>query len=134
MSIATSHENKPLISEVHYSHDDSLNLYFISRPSHRHSIEISENNKIAGNISKQHIKGESVRGVYFEGVIEMLENVTESDDAFKTYHQRFENDSSILAEQTEESGHRWYKTTVQKFYLFAELEMEPAGKHELDWH
>ena len=134
MSIATSKDNKPWISEVHYSYDDELNLYFISRPSRRHSAEVAKNNQIAGNIIKQHDKGESVRGVYFEGTIEMLEGVTEENTAFQTYQQRFNNDASVLAEQGEENGHRWYKITVYKFYLFDEIEMEPAGKYELDWN
>lgn len=133
MSIATCVDNKPWISEVHYSYDDELNFYFISRPSRRHSLEISKNNQIAGNIVKQHTAGESVRGVYFEGVIEMLDDVKETDIPLQTYSSRFGEDSSILDEQVEENGHRWYKITVKKFYLFDELEMEPAGKHELEW-
>ena len=133
MSIATSHDNEPWISEVHFSYDNELNLYFISRPSRRHSLEVAKNNQIAGNIVKQHTKGEKVRGVYYEGTIEMLENVTEQDLAFASYNQRFDNDIAILAEQAEENGHRWYKVTVNKFYLFDELEMEPAGKYELNW-
>ena len=133
MSIATSRQNKPWISEVHYSYDDDLNLYFVSRPERRHSLEVADNKLIAGNIVKQHAKGESVRGVYFEGVIEMLEDVKETDIAFKTYNERFDGDASILEEQAEKNGHRWYKITVKKFYLFDELEMKPAGKYELEW-
>lgn len=133
MSIATSRDNKPWISEVHYAYDNELNLYFISRPSRRHSLEVVENNQIAGNIIKQHAKGEKVRGVYYEGTIEMLEGVTEDHPAFVSYHNRFDVDVAVLAEQQEENGHRWYKITVNKFYLFDELEMEPAGKYELNW-
>jgi len=133
MSIATSQDNKPWISEVHFSYDNELNLYFISRPSRRHSLEVTENNQIAGNIIKQHTKGEKVRGVYYEGTVEVLEGVTKENPAFASYNQRFDNDPSILAEQDEENGHRWYKITVNRFYLFDELEMQPAGKHKLDW-
>ena len=133
MSIATCLDNQPWISEVHYSYDDDLNLYFISRPSRRHSVEIAANSQIAGNIIKQHVAGEEVRGVYFEGAIEILDGVAETDMAFQTYNERFGIDSSRLDEQAEENGHRWYKITVNKFYLFDELEMEPAGKYELSW-
>jgi len=133
MSIATCADNKPWISEVHYSYDDDLNLYFISRPSRRHSLEAASNAQIAGNIIKQHKAGEEVRGVYFEGVIEMLDDVKESDVSFQTYNKRLGLDAGMLNEQAEENGHRWYKITVDKFYLFDELEMSPAGKHELDW-
>ena len=133
MSIATSQDNKPWISEVHFSYDDELNLYFISRPNRRHSLEIAENKRISGNIVKQYAKGEKVRGVYYEGSAEMLDKVTEDHSAFVSYNERFNNDTSVLAEQSEENGHRWYKITVNRFYLFDELEMQPAGKHKLDW-
>lgn len=133
MSIATAYDNKPWISEVHFAYDGELNLYFISRPSRRHSLEVAENNQIAGNIVKQHTKGEKVRGVYYEGTIEMLNGVTEDHPAFVSYHGRFDADVAVLAEQQEENGHRWYKITVNKFYLFDEIEMEKAGKHELSW-
>src|SRR5690606_20861968 len=130
MSIATCVNNKPWISEVHYAYDDDLNLYFISRPSRRHSLEIAANDQIAGNIIKQHKVGEDVRGVYFEGTIEILKDVKESDAAFQAYNKRLGLDVSILNEQAEENGHRWYKITINKFYLFDELEMDPAGKYE----
>ena len=133
MSIATCADNKPWISEVHYSYDDDLNLYFISRPSRRHSLEVAANGQIAGNIIKQHKAGEEVRGVYFEGAIEMLDDVKDTDVAFQTYNKRLGLDATMLNEQAEENGHCWYKINVHKFYLFDELEMEPAGKYELNW-
>ena len=63
----------------------------------------------------------------------MIGEVTPNDAAFMTYHERFGVDTAVLDEQAEENGHRWYKIIVHKFYLFDELEMQPAGKHELDW-
>ncbi len=134
MSIATSSDNRPWVSEVHYSYDRDLNLYFISLPSRRHSIEISKNNFVAGNIVKQHGKDDTVRGVYFEGAATMLTEVTESDVSFLSYKDRFGIDNNILAEQNDTNGHRWYKVQVNKFYLFDELEMNPAGKYELQWN
>lgn len=134
MSIATSENNRPWISEVHFAYDEELNLYFISRPSRRHSQEIAKNNQIAGNIIKQHTKGEPVRGVYYEGVVEMMDAITEEHPAFASYHNRFGADPAILDEQQDNDGHRWYKITVSTFYLFDELEMQPAGKHELPWN
>lgn len=66
MSLATSHENTPWITEVHFSYDDDLNIYFRSKPHRRHSEEIKKNNKVSGNIIKQHILKEDVSGIYFE--------------------------------------------------------------------
>jgi len=119
------------VCEVHYAYDDELNLYFISRPNRRHSLEIAENQQVSGNIVKQHCTGELVRGVYFEGTTEVLSGVTETHPAFVAYKERFDADPAILAEQGEENGHRWYKVTVNTFYLFDELELK--GKSELSW-
>ena len=57
MSLATSSHNTPWVCEVHYAFDDDLNLYFRSLSSRRHSQEIANNPKVAGNIIKQYKLG-----------------------------------------------------------------------------
>ena len=133
MSLATSAGDTPWITELHFSYDNDLNFYFISRPSRRHSIEIENNPKIAGNIIKQHAKGEKVRGIYFEGTCERLDDVQESDPAYITYRDRLGIGPERLKEQKEENGHKFYKITVNTFYLFDELGDYDAGKYELKW-
>lgn len=69
MSIATSKGNRPWVASVWYVHDKDWNLYFISRKSTRHSIELKGNSHVAGTITKPHTigSGEKVRGLQFEG-------------------------------------------------------------------
>src|SRR3989338_4273492 len=112
MSLATSNGNKPWICEVHYAYDNDLNLYFCSRPSKRHSVEIANNPNVAGNIIIQHAVGQKVRGVYFEGKAELLTNVEKHHPAFKLYNQRFGNGKEILEEAKMEDGHKFYKIIV----------------------
>ena len=133
MSLATCSNNKPWICEVHYVFDNELNFYFLSTPQRRHSIEISNNPHVAGNIVIQHELGQKVRGVYFEGSAERLKNVTKDDPAYQLYCQRFGTDEGILAEAAEEAGHVFYKITVQKFALFDGHESNPSTKYELEW-
>lgn len=83
MSLATSNNNKPWVCEVHYAYDDQLNLYFRSKPSRRHSQEIATNPHVAGSIVIQHKLGEKPRGVYFEGIAELLTGVDENHVAYK---------------------------------------------------
>ncbi len=118
LSLATAVENKPWITEVHYSYDNDLNFYFLSRPSRRHSSESQKNHLIAGNIVKQHWIWEKVAWVYFEWIIEMLENISVSDTAYTTYHDRFSIGPEKLKEQYEENGHRFFKIKVLKFSIF----------------
>ena len=134
ISLATSFENKPWVCEIFFGCDEELHLYFISRPNRRHSLEITKNKHVAGNIVKQYDPSDQKQGVYFEGTCELLENVTQTDPAFVSFCDKFGTDPVLLQEQKQENGHRWYKITVNKFYLFDELEMEKYGKYELNWN
>lgn len=88
---------------------------------------------VAGNIVTQHFLGQKVRGVYFEGSAEMLENVTKDHVAYQLYCQRFGTSEEILDEAQKDTGHVFYKITVKKFCLFDGYESNPSTKYELDW-
>jgi uncharacterized protein YhbP (UPF0306 family) len=112
LSLATCVNNKPWVCEVHYVYDDDLNLYFRSKTEKRHSKEIAINNSVAGNIVRQHGKEDRPRGVYFE---------------------RFGTDAEILEEAKRDDGHKFYKITVETFYVFDSIESKPSQKYELAW-
>jgi len=133
ISLATCVNNRPWVCEVHYVFDDELNLFFRSKLERRHSKELALNPQVAGNIITQHLLGEKVRGVYFEGTAELLENVDENHMAYKLYCQRFNKGNEILEELKKEDGHRFYKITVNTFYLFDGRESHPGKKYELKW-
>ncbi len=69
MSIATASGNRPWVASVWYVHDKDWNLYFISKKSRRHSLELKKNSCVAGTITKLFVigSGEKVRGLQFEG-------------------------------------------------------------------
>jgi uncharacterized protein YhbP (UPF0306 family) len=69
IQVATAKNNIPWVATVWYVSDTRLNLYFISRKSRRHSLEIRENPNVAGTIAKPHFigSGEKVTGLQFEG-------------------------------------------------------------------
>lgn len=133
LSFATSRDNKPWVCEVHYVYDNDLNLYFRSTPRRRHSQEIADNPYVAGNIVKQYEVGQKPRAVYFEGTAEMLENVGENDPAYILYCKRFGTGKNILEEAQTTLGHKFYKITVSKFYIFDSQESDPSQKYELSW-
>lgn len=132
MSLATSADNKPWICEVHYAYDNELNLYFVSEQSTRHSQEIEKNPSVAGNIVKQFANGEKVRGVYFEGVAEKLENVDANNPAFISYHERYGLPTDALEDFKKEGESRIYKIAVNMFYVFDKQESD-GTKYELKW-
>ena len=133
MSLATSVDDKPWVCEVHYVFDSDLNLYFRSIKARRHSEAIEKNPNVAGNIVTQHLVGQKPRGIYFEGKVELLDDVDEKHPAYKLYCERFGTDKTILDEARTDEGHKFYKISVKKFYVFDSRESSPSRKYELDW-
>lgn len=134
MSLATCVDNSPWVCEVHFAYDDNLNLYFRSLPSRRHSQEIAQNPKVAGNIITQHfLEQPGVRGVYFEGTAKLLKPGDEQNQAYETLSKRLNAGPEFLEEAKNPDGHQFYKITVDTFYLFDTYKSKPAQKYELKW-
>jgi uncharacterized protein YhbP (UPF0306 family) len=133
MSLATSRDNKPWVCEVHFVFDEQLNLYFRSLSATRHCREIADNKFVAGNIVKQHQNGQKPRGIYFEGKAEVVENVDENSPAYVFYRDRFGIGKDALEEANSEEGPKFYKISVEKFYVFDAQESSPPQKYELEW-
>ena len=133
MSLATISGNKPWVCELHFVYDEDLNLYFRSLASRRHSQEITANANVAGNIVKQHSVEQGVRGVYFEGTVKMITGVGKESAIYKLFQERLGADEEVLAEAEKEDGHKFYKISVSKYYLFDSLESSPSQKYELNW-
>lgn len=131
MSLGTSVDNKPWVCEVHFATDDELNLYFRSDVTRRHSQEIAQNPHVAGNIVTQHFKNQRVRGVYFEGKAERLDDVDEDHPAYKATLARYGSAPKIHA-AIDDEGLRYYQITVTDWYLFDSYK-EPVQKYHLPW-
>lgn len=116
LSLATSKDNRPWVCEVHFAYDDSLNLYFRSLPTRRHSQEIANNPHIAGNIVRTHKLGEYPLGVYFEGLAEQLPAGPAQGKAAACLSTRLKtNAADLLAEAAKPDGHQFYKIAVQSW-------------------
>jgi uncharacterized protein YhbP (UPF0306 family) len=133
MSLATCAGGKPWVCEVTVAHDDELNLYFRSVPSTRHCQEIAANPNVAGNIVEQHQLGQPLRGVYFEGRAERLDDVTEDSVVYQKYSQQLKRNPDILEDAKSETGNKFYKITVTGYYLFDMRESRPPKKYHLPW-
>jgi uncharacterized protein YhbP (UPF0306 family) len=134
MSLATSKDNKPWVSELHFAFDDDLNLYYRSLTSRRHSEEIATNPKVAGNVVKQHVLGEQVLGIYFEGIAKKLSAGPEQALASKLIEERLQASDTILEEAQQPDGHQFYKITVETFYIFGNLDNAGNNKYEVVWN
>lgn len=134
MSLATTHNNYPWVCEVHFAYDDHLNLYYRSLALRRHSVDITLNPNVAGNIIKQHALDEYPLGIYFEGAAELLEPGVEQNRAFELLRKRVHASDTALDDATKEGGHKFYKITVKNWYVFGKLDSQGGRKHLLEWN
>lgn len=131
LSLATTSDGAPWVCEVHYAYDDDLNIYFLSLATRRHSQEIAANPKVAGNIVRQHSLGEAGIGVYFEGTARMLEPGGEQNAAFACLKARLGVGEKMLEEAKRDDGHKFYKITVDNWYVFGKFDGQPSQKYQL---
>lgn len=130
MQIATSNNTKPWICSVYFASDEFLNLYWISRPGTRHSLEIKENEKVAGTIVLPHTPGDDVRGIQFEGIAKELEK-EEAKLGIRYYARRYkmpEKRVKTILDNTE--GHICYKISPSVFILFDEVNFPKNPRQE----
>lgn len=134
MSLATVHDNKPWVCEVHFAYDDNLNLYFRSLVARRHSQEIVNNPNVAGNIVKQHALDEYPHAIYFEGTAAIIADDTERQRVFPYFQARLKLDESILADARKVDGHQFYKIIVSRWYAFGKFGGPTGEKYKLAWN
>ena len=133
MSLSTSKDNKPRVFELHFAYDKQLNLYFVSGVNTRHSEDIRNNPHVAGSIVTQHFLNQKVRGIYFDGTAKELVDIDEMQQAYKTYTARY-HDSPQLARVAQAEGNaRFYKITVNNFYVVDGLLSDAAQQYHLPW-
>ena len=134
MSLATSRDNNPWVCEVHFAYDQDLNLYFCSLASRRHSQEIADNPRVAGNIVRQHAPDEYPHAVYFEGTAERISDESAFSDIAKLFINRLGADESIIDDAKDPDGHQFYKITVATWYAFGKFGGDEGQKDELSWN
>jgi uncharacterized protein YhbP (UPF0306 family) len=122
MQLATTQGSQPWVCNVYFAFDSRLNLYWISGPNRRHSIELRENQKVAGAIVHSPDPKNPGRGVQFEGVAKEVTEKEEMREAIRFYAERY----GMSAERVEAvisgaDGHLPYKITPKKYVLFDEL-------------
>ncbi|MCA9325202.1 pyridoxamine 5'-phosphate oxidase family protein [Candidatus Saccharibacteria bacterium] len=134
MSLATSRDGQPWVCEVHFTYDEGLNLYFRSLASRRHSQEIAENPRVAGDIIDKYDLGETVVGVYFEGRASMVTDRKEIEKITPHFIDRLNQNDSIIEEALTEDGHKMYKITVTGWCVFGRFGQPSGQKYQLKWN
>lgn len=134
MSLATVADGKPWVCEVHFVYDESLNIYWRSKASRRHSQEIAINPNVAGNVVKQHGLDEYPHAIYFEGTAEMIEDESKFQAMYELFKNRLSVDVGIIDDAKKEDGHKFYKITVENWYAFGKFDGDSGHKYKLEWN
>jgi len=134
LSLATVKDNAPWVCEVHFAYDEELNLYFLSLKSRRHSQEIAENPKVAGDIIDKYTLGQAPVGVYFEGTAKLLEPGPEQNKAFECMKSRLGAREQDLKDAADENKHQFYKISVRNWYVFGKFNQPSGQKYKLEWN
>jgi uncharacterized protein len=131
LQVATSKDNQPWACTVYFAHDENLNLYWISTPKRRHSIELRINPKVAGIIVLPHIPGDEVRGLQFQGTAQELRDPDEALTAMQYYKDRYNMPPArVDAIINDTDGHLCYKITPSTIVLFDELNFPDNPRQE----
>jgi len=130
MQIATMSDRQPWVCTVYFAEDNSLNLYWLSLPTRRHSIEIERNNKIAVAIPVK-FDTNPVIGIQAQGtasivkepgvVAEVMRRYIEKTGSGKDFYELF---------KAGKNKHQLYKFMPEKYQLFDEVNFSEDPKKE----
>ncbi len=131
MYLGTSHGGKPWVTPVYFAADVDMNIYWLSRKSRRHSIELSNNSHVAGSIVIPVNYGEKVRGLQFEGNARELSG-QDADSGRNIYSSKFWIVEDRVASAVEGGDPQiCYQLKPERYSLYDEVNYPSSPSQEL---
>jgi uncharacterized protein YhbP (UPF0306 family) len=133
MQLATSVGDLPWVCNLHFYADNEANLYWISKPDRRHSLEINDNpNAAAAILVHENTPEENyVIGISIAGRAEPIKGLPppEVTHAFMKKHGH----KSSLADEiaSGENSHQFYRLTARTIVLFDSKNFPEQPRQEL---
>lgn len=133
MQLATSADDRPWCCNLHYAVDDELNLYWTSLPESRHSVEIAQNDLVAGVVfAPIDTEADYLKGLQFEGRAKMLTG-EEEEAGIRLYKDQLRRkDISLEDMRSGKNPHKLYMVKPSKYILFDNLNFPEAPKQEYE--
>lgn len=120
MQIATVRGGKPWVCTVYFVADKSLNLYWLSLPTRRHSKEIMEDRHVAVTVAVKLDK--PVIGVQAEGTVEVVTHDGTIQGIMEKYVAKYDSGHNFYNNFVQGiEQHRMYRFTPERFSLFDEV-------------
>ena len=130
MQVATTKGSQPWACSVYFAYDANFNIYWVSKPSRRHSEEIRANSKIAGTIVLPHTPGDDVRGIQYQGIAEELTG-EDARPGLELYAKRYKTGSEWVEKVIKgENGHFCYHINPSLIVLFDEVNFPDNPRQE----
>lgn len=133
MQLATVRDNKPWVCNLHYYVDSSLNFYWISTQTRRHSKDIEQNpcTAVAITVHEDTPEENYIVGITAEGEARLL-----SEERIKVvgleYVQKLEKSSTLLEDiLTAKNPHKFYVLKPTKIVLFDNKNFPDNPRQEL---
>lgn len=121
MQVATVSSNQPWCCTVYFVPDQDFNVYWISKPQTRHSLEIKQYSTVAAAIPVKYVPGKPVVGLQIEGDAEEMNDQTAITKPITLYAKRYQTGAKWLEDfLAGKSKHKLYKITPRCFVLFDE--------------
>lgn len=120
MQIATVSDDKPWIASVYFVADSELNVYWLSWPQRRHSVEVSANAQVAATVV---IKTDRpVIGVQLEGHVEGVLDAKVVRAVMELYVAKYNEGKQFYdAFVAGTNKHRMYRLRPRAVQLFDEV-------------
>ncbi len=97
MTLATvDADGAPQAAAVFYAADDTLDLFFLSSPNSRHSLNLARRPRVAASIQTDNQAWQSIQGLQIEGAARLVDGVAETAHAVRVYAGRFDFLQSLL--------------------------------------
>ena len=117
MQLATSHDNKPWICSLHFAADNKGTIYWITKPTTRHSEDIASNANVAITIVVKTDK--PLIALQSEGIATIIEDPKLLTSAMDIYIEQQGTDRAFadrIVAGTDE--HKLYQFTPTHFTLY----------------
>lgn len=120
MQLATSRDNEPWVCNLHMATDDKANIYWISKPTRRHSEDIASNRNVAITIAIKTDK--PLIGVQIEGTAAVVTNNDIIRAATRDWMRRHGGSEKFIESIVDGSNeHKLYQMTPRAVQLFDEV-------------
>jgi uncharacterized protein YhbP (UPF0306 family) len=120
MQLATSKAGNPWICTVYFVADKSLNLYWLSLPTRRHSMELMEDRRAAITVAVK--LDQPVIGVQAEGFVEVVTHAGTVKGVMEKYVAKYGSGKDFYDNFVQGTNdHRMYRFTPSRFSLFDEV-------------